>query len=287
MIGLYNLEPKYRNIALEKIRMYYEQQGETVMDFLPMENGLYDKIYCSSIFTWTPKNYVTDDMICGGSGFDLYAKLPAEIEYMKPKINVGFTTRGCIRKCLFCIVPAKEGNIRVVGDIYDFWDGRSKKIIILDNNILALPKHFFHIADQIRKRNLQVDFNQGLDFRLISYGILNALKHLRYKEHRFAFDNVDESLKIIQAISLLHKYSIKWSIWYVLVGFNTSYEEDLYRIELLKSFNQRVYVQRYNNQTNGFYTKLYGWANNPKWFMGMTFDQFLKMKNTSYEKITA
>ena len=126
------------NIALEKIRLYYQQQNERIQDYLPLNHHLYDKIYCSSIFTFSNKSYVTDDMICGGSGFDLATKLPAEMESMRPKINIGFTTRGCIRNCPFCIVPQKEGYIKIVGDIYDFWDGNSKKITILDNNILAV-----------------------------------------------------------------------------------------------------------------------------------------------------
>jgi len=280
MIGLYNLEPKYTNIALEKIRMYCEQQGEKVMNFLPMENGLYDKVYCSSIFTWTLKNYVTDDMICGGSGFDLETKLPPEIEYMKPKINVGFTTRGCIRKCPFCIVPVKEGNIRVVSDIYDFWDGHSKKIIILDNNILALPKHFFHIASQIQKENLFIDFNQGLDHRLLNNEIVNKLKSLRYKEYRFAFDDISQESSVKKAIDILHNHEINWSMRYVLVGFNTAYDEDLSRLLMLKSHDQRVFVQRYNGITNPFYTELAGWANQHQLFHKYTFEEFLKRRGT-------
>ncbi|GAH92586.1 unnamed protein product, partial [marine sediment metagenome] len=84
--------------------------------------------------------------------------LRPEIEEMKPKINIGFTTRGCIRKCPFCIVPEKEGKIRVVGDIYDFWDREGTELIILDNNILALPEHFKMICTQLKQENLKVDF---------------------------------------------------------------------------------------------------------------------------------
>jgi len=285
MIGLYNLEPKYTNIALEKVRTYYERQGIEVNDYVPIEANRYDKIFCSSIFTWSNKSYVKDDMICGGTGFDITTKLPSEIEKMKPKINLGFTTRGCIRKCPFCVVPKKEGWIKVVGDIYDFWDGKASEITILDNNILAVSRHFRKIADQIKRENLKVDFNQGLDCRLVTDNIAKILKSLRYKYYRFSFDTLNVEKYVRRTIDILNQHEIYWSIWYVLVGFNTTYQEDLYRIELLKSLNQRVYVQRYNNQTNDFYNKLYGWANNRKWFIGITFKQFLKMKNRNYEKI--
>ena len=162
-IGLYNLEPKYTNLAIEKLRFYYQCEGAVVEDYLPINEGKYDKVYASSIFDFTPKDYVTADMVCGGSGFDLTTELPPEVEEMKPKLNFGFTTRGCFRECPFCIVPRKEGKLRVVGDIYDFWDGKSKAIRILDNNILGNRKHFEMICTQLSTHNLKVDFTQGLD----------------------------------------------------------------------------------------------------------------------------
>lgn len=278
MIGIYNLEPRYTNIALEKIKLFYLTHNEQVRDYNPLEHLLFDKIYCSSIFTFTNKSYVTDDMICGGSGFDLTITLQPEIEKMKPKINIGFTTRGCIRKCPFCIVPQKEGKIKIVGNIYDFWDRESKELIILDNNILAIPDHFKMICDQIKNENLMVDFNQGLDHRLLNDEIAKRLKSLRYKEYRFAFDNINYESSVRKAIDTLHRHEIKWSMWYVLVGFNTTYNEDLSRLLMLKSHDQRVFVQRYNNITNLFYTELAGWANQHQLFHKYTFEEFLERR---------
>lgn len=278
MIGIYNLEPKYTNIALEKIKLFYLTHNEQVKDYNPLEHLLFDKIFCSSIFTFTNKSYVTDDMICGGSGFDLTTTLRPEIEGMKPKLNMGFTTRGCIRKCPFCIVPQKEGKIRVVGDIYDFWDRKSKEMIILDNNILALPSHFKYICDQIKNENLMIDFNQGLDHRLLNNEIAEILKSLRYKEYRFAFDKIDQESTVKKAIEILHEHEIKWSMWYVLVNFDSTYDEDLSRLKMLKSYEQRVFVQRYNNMTNPFYTELAGWANQHQLFHKYTFEEFLERR---------
>ncbi len=284
MIGIYNLEPKYTNIVLEKIKLFYLTHNEQVKDYNPLEHLLFDKIYCSSIFTFTDKSYVTDDMIYGGSGFDLTTTLRPEIEEMKPKLNMGFTTRGCIRKCPFCIVPEKEGNIRVAGDIYDFWDRESKKLVILDNNILALPDHFKYICDQIKNENLMIDFNQGLDHRLLNDEIAEKLRSLRYKEYRFAFDNINYESSVRKAIDILHKHEIKWSMWYVLVGFDTTYNEDLSRLLMLKSHDQRVFVQRYNNKTNPFYTELAGWGNQRQLFVKYTFNEFLD-KRGSKQKV--
>jgi len=275
MIALWNLEPKYTNIALEKIRMYYELHHERVVDYLPLEHHLYERIYCSSLFDFTDKSQIPDDITCGGTGFDLITKLPPEIDVMKPKLNMGFTTRGCIRRCKFCVVPEKEGWIRKEGDIYDFWDGHSKKIIILDNNILALKDYFKLICRQIKKEKLMVDFNQGLDHRLLNNNVADILKSLRYREYRFSFDSIKYENSVRQAIDILEKYEIKWSMWYVLVGYDTSFAEDIYRLELLKSHKQLAYVQRYNGKTNIFYTELAGWVNKPQLFKKYKFNDFL------------
>ncbi len=280
MIAIWNLEPKYTNIALEKIRMYYQQRGESVVDYFPLEHHLYDKIYCSSLFDYTDKRQIPDNVICGGTGFDLITILPPEIEAIKPKLNMGFTTRGCIRKCKFCVVPEKEGWIRETGDIYDFWDGHSKKIVILDNNILAVKDHFKKICRQIKKEKLLVDFNQGLDHRLLNNNIADILKSLRYREYRFSFDSMKYENSVRKTIDILHKYEIKWSMWYVLVGYDTYFDEDLYRLELLKSHNQIAYVQRYNGKTNTFYTELAGWVNKPQLFKKYTFNEFLQARGS-------
>jgi len=260
MIGIYNLE-SYTNIALEKIKMYYELQGETVIDYLPLQHIQCDQIYCSSIFTFSDKSYVNDDMICGGSGFDLTTTLPSEIENMKPKINIGFTTRGCIRNCPFCIVPQKEGKIKIVGDIYDFWDRESWTITILDNNILALPDHFIRICNQIKHNSLAVDFNQGLDTRLITDEIAYYLTTVRHsKQVRIAWDLMKDEKQIKKGIRHLLTYFNPHRIMcYVLIGFNTIEQEDLYRVEYLKSLNIDPFAMPYNK--NPLYKNFVRWCN--------------------------
>ena len=280
MVGIYNLEPKYKNLALEKIKKYYIDMGELVEDYFELNYNKYEKIYCSSIFDFTPKKYVRPNMICGGSGFDLTTELPKEIEQVKPRLNFGFTTRGCFRKCPFCIVPQKEGRLKIVGDIYDIWDTKSKDIILMDNNILGLPEHFRVICSQIKKEKLRVDFNQGLDIRLLNDENVKLLSEIRHKEYHLAFDNVEDENKIIKGIELLKKYGIKRSIFYLLVGYNTTYKQDIYRAELLKSLNQNGYIQRYNHCSDKFYIELTGWVNNHRFFQSITFETFLKYRGS-------
>src|SRR3990167_8014692 len=111
-IGIYNLEPKYKNLALEKIRIYHQRSGDIVADCSPLESNEFDKIYVSSIFDWTDKRYVSENMTTGGTGFDLATTLPPEIETIEPHLNFGYTTRGCSRNCPFCVVRIKEGDLR-------------------------------------------------------------------------------------------------------------------------------------------------------------------------------
>jgi radical SAM superfamily enzyme YgiQ (UPF0313 family) len=123
-IGLYNLEPQYTNLALEKIRVYYQTHKHTVEYMTPFEATAYDAVYCSSLFNWTNKRYIQPNMIKGGTGFytwdketqtykipsDIRLQLPPEIDAIEPHINEGFTTRGCPNKCPFCVVNIKEGG---------------------------------------------------------------------------------------------------------------------------------------------------------------------------------
>lgn len=284
-VGLYKLE-KYPNLAIEKLRIYHKQHGDIIIDFPSLEQC--DIVYCSSIFKFSDKNTVPYNAICGGTGFDIKSKLPLDIDIIKPHLNIGFTTRGCIRKCPFCIVSDKEGYIYIEGDLLDLWDGKSKEITLYDNNILALPDHFEYICKQSIENKLQLDFNQGLDHRLLTPELSEWLKRINHKEYHFAFDHPSYINSVEKAIKLLKKYSINRSTWYVLVGYNTTFEEDLFRLNYLKANNQNAFVQKYIENTKGKieYTALARWANNHRWFQGITWQQFLEHSNNkSYKYI--
>lgn len=263
-------------------------KGDTVEWNFPLYRPLADKVYVSCVFEKNKKECYDyeDDPKCliGGSGYSLDIELPEEIENIKPKVNLGFTLRGCIRNCKFCIVPQKEGKIRAVGDLLDLWDGKSKDIILLDNNILALPDHFKLICKQARDNNIRLDFNQGLDFRLLTEELLIELINTKTSDHRFAFDNIKYFPKVRKVVDLLNKYNIK-ALWYVLVNFDSTFEEDLERIEYLHSNNQRAYVMRYNaNFSERKYIALARWVNSPYWRNAMSFEDFCK-RNKYYDLI--
>jgi hypothetical protein len=248
-ILLINIDSTIPNLALHKIALYHTLLGDELIWNNEMFYYLADKTYVSCIF---PENHYKcevfkDKSLIGGSGWSLDSKLPLEIEQMKPKINWGFTTRGCIRNCYFCFVPKMEGKIRVVGDIYDIWDGKSKELTLMDNNILALPEHFKKICTQIRKENLRIDFNQGLDYRLVTEPIwqeIISLKHIH--EIRFSFDDISYKDSVIKKLDLMKANGLKdWQTrWYVYVGIKDTFESVYERLSLLKHYNQHAYLMR-------------------------------------------
>lgn len=263
-ISIINIDSTIPNLALKKIEKYHLDKGNEVVWDFPLMPA--DKTYISIVFDWNKdKAGQYPNAEIGGSGYSLDITLPQEIEQIKPRINMGFTTRGCIRNCPFCIVPKKEGKIRIEGDIYDIWDSKSRELIILDNNILALPEHFKLICSQLRKEKLKVDFNQGLDHRLLTDDItkeLLSLKHIH--EIRFAFDDIAYKPTVMKALKLLKNNGIKkWgSRWYIYIGEKDTFDTVFERMKILQETQQAVYVMRdrkvYNEPK---YIALASWGN--------------------------
>lgn len=275
-ISIIDIDSKIPNLALYKIAKYHSDLGDDVKWNLPLFDA--DKTYVSCVFSWNRdkcKQYESmPNVQIGGSGYDLKINLPEEIESVKPKINLGYTTRGCPRKCEFCIVPIKE-KMQIVGDIYDLWDGKVKEIRLLDDNILAFKDHFQKICQQLRELKLKVNFD-GLDMRLLNDYNCTELASLRHCEYRFALDHPILIPEAKEKIALLKKYGLNQNTWYVLVGYNTTIEQDLFRINLLKEWGQVAFVQKYNYTRDKRLIQLARWANQHHLFKKMTFEQFLE-----------
>ena len=307
-IGLVDIDSVIPNLVLMKLSAWHKRQGdETVLINHPVDNGIVqgtffkdelDKVYVSVVFEENvgkavryAEQFVNVEL--GGYFADSSKVLSDEIEHIMPDYtlyncdySMGYATRGCIRNCKFCIVRAKEGYIKPNADIYEFWNPEHKHIVLLDNNILALPDHFKKIADQIIKENLSVDFNQGLDARLLNDENTELLSQLNIKpEPRFAFDTMEAEKGVLRAIGLMKKHGIKRALWYVLVGFNTTWEEDMYRVELLKKLGQRPYVMRYktvkdkNHPLHTKYALFASWVNQYQFFHVMDFNKFLELSD--------
>jgi len=280
-IGILNLEPKYKNLALEKCRLYHTNKGDIVNDCFIADCDL---VYCSSIFDFTKRDgLIPPTAICGGTGFDLITKLPPEIEATEPHLNFGYTTRGCFRNCPFCVVRLKEGYIYAVGDILMLWDGKSPDIVLLDNNPLGLMEHFAMNCGQARQYNLRLDWNQGLDHRCLTPESLDLIQSVRHHELRFAFDHRSLINSVDKSITLLQSKGINRCNWYVLIGFDSTLEDDLFRLNYLRDRNQIAYVQRFKGKQKPKIERpeieliaLARWVNQHHLYRGMTWEQFLQ-----------
>lgn len=285
-IGLIDIDSTLPNLALMKISNYYKTNGSKV-EFV-QTGKKYDKIYASAIFTRSRDDcqklidYYGDLIEIGGTGWDINKELPGEIDRMKPDYDLytvediaprikgistkqrkidkaaeivnagmGFTSRGCIRNCGFCFVPAKEGKFRQATEIKDLINPKSNVLILHDNNLTADPFCIDKLRE-IKDRGLIVDINQGCDVRLMNEDIAQALsevKHLR--SIHYAWDLMGFEEQVLSGIDTLSKYIKNYRhMCFMLVGFDTTFEEDMYRFRKLNELGIRPYVMKYNQKND-------------------------------------
>ena len=273
-IGLIDVDGhKFPNLALMKIANYHWQQGDTVEWVNHWEH--YDKIYQSKVFTFTPdisSAVQTKELIKGGTGYNMFNELfcddtePDYSLYPQYLSAYGFLTRGCIRHCQWCVVPKKEGGIRAYRDIETILQGR-KSAILMDNNVLACA-HGLGQLEKIIDIGCKVDFNQGLDCRLVTDEIAKLLSKVKWIRFiRFACDTMDAVAPLLKAVERLNKYGVKnYRIFvYLLVK---DVEEANPRCTILKKLGVNPFAQIYRDfQTNNLPTpeqKRFAWYVNQK-----------------------
>jgi len=262
-----------------KLSAYHKARGDTV----EWHDGrkCYDLVYMSRVFTDSySKDYTgnirADYIIKGGTGYGLDNKLPNRTEHMHPDYSIypqfentayGFLSRGCPRRCPFCIVGEKEGCRSVaVAELSEFWGGE-KEIKLLDPNILACPD-WKSLLGQLANSGATVDFTQGLDIRLITPDKVAALNKVKTKMLHFAWDNPEDDLTpyFKRFLELTNVQNFRKRRVYVLTNFGSTHEQDLYRIYTLREMGFDPYVMVYEKATAPPVTrKLQQWVNN-KWF---------------------
>lgn len=275
-IGLLNLEPNIVNTAMMQVSKYYKYNHHNVWEYNPLFD--YDKVYAFSLFDFTDKSFVPPNAICGGTGFDITSRLPKEIEecdydwslYPNCDYSIIWFSRGCIRNCPFCVVRKKEGYIHWVEP--KNLNPNGKYIKIMDNNFFANPD-WKHSMIFLHEWGQKVDM-QGFDVRIFEREHGEALKTLKmHKLFKFAWDNPRENLD--DKINLLLDYMKPHKLMcYVLIGFWSSMEEDLYRVEhLIDDFGIQPFVMPFNKSDE--YQKLFArWVNNKKIFNQYSWEEF-------------
>lgn len=201
--------------------------------------------------------------------------------------SIGFLTRGCFRKCKFC-VNQKYDRVFQHSPLEEFHDPSRKKICLLDDNFFGCP-HWKEMLEELRATGLPFKFKQGLDERLLTDEKCELLFSSNYDgDYTFAFDNVADYDLIRSKLKIIRRHTNSALIkFYVLVGFEGTDGKDIEnafkRIELLMMYNCLPYVMRYQNKDcapwkdspySGLYIHLARWANQPSFFKKKSFREF-------------
>ena len=306
-IGLIDVDGhNYPNLPLMKISAWHKAKGDSV-EWYSTWGGLcepYDKVYMSKVFSFTPDvDYpiYAKEIQKGGSGYcislvdgqEVYDKskdigLPDEIEHIYPDYSIypeltedtayGLLTRGCPRGCGFCHVGVKEGRCSYkVADLSEFWRGQ-KKIVLCDPNILACKDHM-ELLQQLVDSKAKVNFNQGVDIRLVNDRNMELLKQIKLDGIHFAFDRWQDR-EIIEpklrkfAETGFNKDRGKVMV-YILCNYDTTIEQDIYRIQLCRELRFSPYPMIYDKEhASPIYKKLQRWCNNFIFWVTPTFEEY-------------
>ncbi len=278
-IGLVDVDGhRFPNLALMKISSWHKGAGDTVEWAGSLEH--YDKVYMAKVFTFTNDDlqaYQTEKFIKGGTGYDLASKLPEDIERCYPDYELygikdmayGYLTRGCPRQCPFCIVGQKEGtNSYKVADLPQFWS-EQRYIKLLDPNIIACPD-WENLLGQLADSGAWVDFTQGIDIRLMTDEKAAAINKVKYNSMlHFAWDNPADmgTLEKLKEYRSVWKGSQRNRSVYVLTNFDSTHEEDLYRVYALRELGYDPYIMIYDKIHAPKETRyLQRWVNNKRIF---------------------
>lgn len=305
-IGLIDVDShNFPNLALMKLSAWHKSKGDIVEWYSPMFSGHLDRVYMSKVFSFTPdyEYFVdADEVIRGGSGYCISLTdgketyntekdncLPPEVEHVYPDYSLypqltketayGYLTRGCPRNCAFCHTTQKDGRRSVkVADLGEFYNGQ-KEVVLLDQNILACREHL-DLLDQLIESGARVEFNGGLDIRMINEQNIEKIKLLKLKCIHFAFDRwqdrdiIEPRLRLFAERTGYNKDRGRVMV-YILTNFDTTLEQDIYRIQLCRELKFSPYPMIYDKaHADPVYKKLQRWCNNFIFWKCPTFEEY-------------
>ena len=305
---------RFPNLACMKISGFYKEQGADVELRLNYDDiNQFDKVFISKVFTDTfiPEGVLSESNVeYGGTGFffDKAPNLPDEIEHHMPDYHlyddfvndriaagakrnefkefldysIGFMTRGCFRKCGFC-VNKKYDRVFEHSPLFEFYDPTRPKICLLDDNFFGHP-NWRGVLQELQATGKPFKFKQGLDERLLTDEKVEQLCAAKYDGAiTFAFDNIEDYKMIEKKLQLLRKYTDSQFVFYVLVGYASQDAQDIVnafrRIELLMRYGCLPYIMRFEKYIEspyrGMYINLARWCNQPSFFKKKSFREFV------------
>lgn len=310
-VGLIDVDShNYPNLPLMKLSAHHKNNGDLVEWYEPMKGiyKSYDIVYMSKVFSFSlDYGYpiFADKIVKGGSGYCIKTNkgkeyyhseydsvLPYEVEHIYPDYSLypdktkdtayGFLTRGCPRGCDFCHVKDKEGIYTYqVADLSEFWKGQ-KNIELLDPNILACSG-WKNLMQQLIDSKAYVNFNQGLDIRLMTDEKAEIVKKIKVKNIHFAWDKYEDKDTIIPKFKMFKEltgWHYKKMTVYVLVNFNTTIQQDLERVYTLRDLGYNPYIMIYakeHTKKGDTIRHMQRWVNNRLIFRSC--DRFENYKN--------
>jgi hypothetical protein len=266
------LDGKLPNLALMRVAHHHRQQGDTVLLRKNEHSRLWDpewgRVYISLIFTKTRNKGERaikswPNAFIGGTGWDEKITLEGTCGIVSTGVDytdhpefqqsIGFTQRGCRLKCPFCCVPKKEGKVRPNMTIDQVWRGFPwpRELILLDNDFFGQPEWRDRI-DEIREGGFKVNFNQGINARMLTDETAEALASVDYRNVRMdrrslytAWDNLKDERRLFQGLEALVKHGVKPReiMVYLLVGYwvNETEEDRLHRQSKIREFGAIPY----------------------------------------------
>lgn len=324
-IGLIDVDGhNFPNLCLMKLSAWHKLQGD-IVEWWKQEEQEYDVVYMAKVFSAeyspdVPEPTNARKIVKGGTGYAIkmvagreqYVKeldppLPPYIETIYPDYSLypeytgwggrisrqtayGFLTRGCPRGCSFCIVAPKEGRCSTkVADLNQFWRGQGN-IVLSDPNILAC-KDREDLLSQLVESHAKIEFNQGLDARLIDHQTAILLARMKLRLPHFAMDTMKDMSKVANGIreyvAACKEINGKWN-WrnakvFVLTNFDTTHDEDIKRIRLIQELECWPYVMIYNKYSSPQITRrLQRWTNSPAIYA--SFKDFDEYQRKTYKK---
>lgn len=214
--------------------------------------------------------------------------------------SIGFTTRGCIRHCGFC-VNRLLNRVLVWSPVSEFLDPKRKNIYLWDDNIMAAPPRIFSkVMDDLKKTNKPFQFRQGMDIRLMTPQKAQLLNEVKYHgDYIFAFDHYrmddpkekKEVEQTIRGLKVWREYCKKSTKLYVLVAYDSQDEKDIegtfFRIKILMEYGCLPYIMRFEEYNSSRFKSLYiqlaRWCNQPGFYKKMSFRQYC-IRNEEYHQ---
>lgn len=203
--------------------------------------------------------------------------------------SYGFITRGCIRKCWFCLVPKYEGKLTVYNTVESIV--KHKKVKFLDNNILAYPEHMKVFQWLLDRPHIKCEFNQGLDFRLVNDENLDALSRLNYMgSYIFAFDEPKYQPLLEKKLALIKKYiSQPWKLkFYIYYHPSMDLSQLFERVEWCRKNECLPYVMRdaacWESELKHFLIDYAAYCNQAAMFKKLSFEQFMQKRTKNIER---